>query len=143
MTICSAACQIARAVAAEGKKLLWLCLPPGQKNEQKRTESSPSDDGAEGWCWENTTAREERGPGWDGWCPLEQPRASPVPPPPAASGWVPPALPTGAGGARFWHWVFPPPNAKPGPGADTNTAVSLKRRCVFFTDQQDEETRPS
>lgn len=53
MTICSAACQIACAIKAEGKKLLRMCLPPGQKNEQKSTESAPFDDGAEGWLGKN------------------------------------------------------------------------------------------
>lgn len=35
MTICSAACQIACAIKAKGKKLLWMCLPPGQKMSRK------------------------------------------------------------------------------------------------------------
>lgn len=47
MTICSASCQAACAVEAPGRKLLWMCFPPGQKTEQSSAESATLGDGAE------------------------------------------------------------------------------------------------
>lgn len=45
MTICSASCQAACAMEAQGRKLLWMCFPAGQKAQQGRAGGATLGDG--------------------------------------------------------------------------------------------------
>lgn len=47
MTICSASCQAACAIEAQGRELLWMCFTPGPKTQQSRAGSVTLGDGVE------------------------------------------------------------------------------------------------
>lgn len=47
MTICSASCQAACAIEAQGRKLWWMRFPPGHKTQQSSPGSAPLGAGAE------------------------------------------------------------------------------------------------
>lgn len=108
----------------EGKKLLRLCLPPGQKMSRKVPKAHLLITVLKiGW---ETIMRGDWGASRDDRCPLEQPWASLVPCLHRSIGLGPLRAPDGRRRSSIWGLRVPLPNAEPGLGANTNPAVFLK-----------------